>query len=64
MNLVYKKQLYPRGNGKWPDVITVYVKEGLPHVTFTRNVKEAELFEQGEAEYLGYILEMEVTRYE
>lgn len=50
------------GAGKFPEIITMYLSESLPHIEITRNIGEAMKFNEGEAKKVAYITEMDYKK--
>ena len=45
------------GAGKFPEIITMYLSESLPHIELTRNIEEALTFDESEARKIAYVTE-------
>lgn len=60
--IVYQSHLKPVGKGKLPDVIKDYVREPLPHITYTKDMDKAYLCDEDEAKELAYLLDWKVGR--
>lgn len=58
--LVYRTQLKPVGKGKLPDIQHFYIREGLPHISYTTDIEDAERMDKDEAEYIAYLTENKV----
>lgn len=53
--VVYKRYENRVGEGKLPDVETMYLAESLPHIELTINIREAMTFSESEAKHFAYI---------
>ena len=56
--IVFKRYEKRMGAGKFPEIITMYLSEGLPHIEMTRNIGEALTFSESEAREIAYITDM------
>jgi len=56
--IVFKRYEKRMGAGKFPEIITMYLSEGLPHIEMTRNIEEAMRFDEEEAKKIAYITDM------
>lgn len=56
--VVFKRYEKRMGTGKFPEIITMYLSESLPHVEMTKNIDEALTFDEEEAREIAYITEM------
>ena len=55
--IVFKRYEKRMGAGKFPEIITMYLSEGLPHIELTRNIDEALTFDESEARKIAYVTE-------
>ena len=60
--IVFKRYEKRMGAGKFPEIITMYLSEGLPHIEMTRNIEEALTFSESEAKKIAYITEMDYKK--
>lgn len=60
--VVFKRYEKRTDKGKLPEIIKLYVAEGLPHIELTENVEQAERFTKTEAQELAYITCMDYSK--